>query len=225
MVYVANVYQGDHVAATDLQNIENNFEYLRTNFNSASSPADPGGGLEGVIWWDSGNKNFKGRSDTEWRGIFSGAASFKIWAYLDTVPDGWTRETEVTDEVLAFKGGSTYTTGAQRNKGSWTISGIQNESSHTHSHNHKWHDHVVGNETRTYNSGGTAVTFPTKAETGLYRRLKITIGTVSMASGTMYDADDGWTDNDATAGSAHTHTQDGSWRIKAAVGIMLYPKL
>jgi hypothetical protein len=223
MAYVANVYQGDHVAATDLQNIENNFEYLRNNFKSGSAPADPGGGLEGVIWWDSTKKTFKGRSDSEWRGIFSGNADFKIWAYLDSVPDGWTRDTTVTDEVLAFKGGSTYTTGAQRNKGSWTISGLSTDNHASHTHSMQDHTHTLADGTAINDAldGSRIVAHGTGAEL----RVESGSGTVTYAKKEITGGPSSGSTGNESVTLSHTTSQDGTWRIKAAVGIMLYPKL
>ena len=224
MAYVANVYQGDHVVATDLQNIENNFEYLRTNFKGGGAPSDPGGGLEGTIWWDSSNKLPKIRSDSGWRGIFSGSSSFKIWAYLDTAEDGWARDSSMADQVLALKGGSVYTTGATYDKGSWTISGISTESEHTHTapnHNHQIYNWTNINNIKVYNSAGAeiGVTASAGSQLGI-------VGTVS-ANGSLINVDmySAKVAGTTSAGSAHTHTQDGNWRIKASVGIMVYPDI
>ncbi len=225
MAYDDDTYEPGNIAAQDLQQIEDNFEYLRTNFKGTTQPANPGGGLEGVIWWDSGNKTFKGRSDSEWRGIFSGNASFKIWAYLNSTPDGWSRDTDVTDMVLGLKSDSgTYATGAAE-AGSWTISGI-GDCGHTHTmgtHNHKWYNNDTDSD--IYNSAGSPFTVPTSSGTGAH----IVTATGDRTGYGLYELSaDGWTTkvdpgdtNSGTASVSHTP----GWRIKAAVGIMLYPKL
>jgi hypothetical protein len=214
MAYGANTYEGGDVAAVNLQQIENNFEYLRTSFKSSSAPADPGGGLEGVVWWDSNKKNFKGRSNSAWRALFSGSSLFKIWAYLDAAEDGWTRDSNPADQVLSLKGGTTYTTGAQYDKGSWTITGVSVDS-----HNHQWHKYdsgkSVNQRSRSWQSNGSTeivISANTNYETG---------GLISIVTGGadpfVQDASLYTKDNTATT------TSDGTWRLKAAVGILVGP--
>ena len=43
----------------------------------------------------------------------------KMWFYADSAPTGWTLDGTPSDELLAIKGGTTYTTGGTT-KGSWT---------------------------------------------------------------------------------------------------------
>jgi len=73
-----NVYDGSHVAATDLQNMENNFNALKTNFSGSSAPAD----AEGTQWWaDTSNHILKLRNeaDTGW---------LEVWDLANDRPKG-----------------------------------------------------------------------------------------------------------------------------------------
>ena len=45
--------------------------------------------------------------------------TFKTWIYVDTAPSGWTIDGTPSDELLAIKGGATYTTGGTT-AGTWT---------------------------------------------------------------------------------------------------------
>lgn len=46
-------------------------------------------------------------------------AGTKMWFYADTAPTGWTLDATPSDELLAIKGGTTYTTGGAT-AGTWT---------------------------------------------------------------------------------------------------------
>ena len=53
-----------------------------------------------------------------------------MWFYENSPPTGWVLDSPTSDNIIAVKGGSTYTTGGSQ-QGSWTITGITsaNESS------------------------------------------------------------------------------------------------
>lgn len=234
MAYVANTYEGGHVAATDLQQIENNFEYLRTNFKSGSAPADPGGGLEGVVWRDTTKDLLKIRGSSAWQGILaltkpaSGYTGL-VWLHDNDAneAEGWGIDTSITeDRVIALKnhGAGTYTTGRVA-AGAWVISGLSSsDSGHTHNHNHQWYGIGAANQPDTtfnINGDSTPVTGASKVfdpnEWGLVANEGTTFDHPSAA---MY------TDDDDTSGTASiTTTQNGSWRIRAQVGIVIYPDM
>ena len=109
--YTINSYQGDHNAASDLQNMENNFEVLRSTFTGSSAPANA---VAGKMWFDtSANKRLKVRNNAnnDWLGVMTGTAALKIWIYSNSAEDGWAIDGGVTDKVIAIKGGNIYTTG------------------------------------------------------------------------------------------------------------------
>jgi hypothetical protein len=229
MAYISETYDGGRIAATDLQRIEDNFEYLRTHFKAAAAPADPGGGLEGVIWWDSSggaNPSTSGvlriRDDAGWRAVFTGSAAFKIWAYLDTAENGWARDSNMKDQVLALKSDAgDYVTGATYNKGSWIISGLTDSGhTHTHDHLHQIYNWTNINNIKVYNAAGAeiGVTTTLGAQKGI-------VGDVS-ANGSLINHDV-YTDEETSNTSSDTATivSSGAWRIRASVGIMVYPDI
>lgn len=57
--YTSDCYAGGHVAQTDLQNIENNFAAVKSNFSGASAPSNP---IAGMPWFDSSTGILKWRN-------------------------------------------------------------------------------------------------------------------------------------------------------------------
>ena len=55
-----DVYASSHVAATDLQNIENNFACLKSCFSGSSAPSNP---VAGMLWLDTANHLIKVRNE------------------------------------------------------------------------------------------------------------------------------------------------------------------
>jgi len=123
--FTADVYAAAHTAATDLQNIENNFAALKSSFSGAASPANTEAGM---LWFDidAGTSNegvLKVRDDDDaaWVGLMHADATHKIWVWRDSAIDGWAVDAvSATDMVLSLKGGATYITGATT-AGSWTL--------------------------------------------------------------------------------------------------------
>jgi hypothetical protein len=79
--------------------------------------------------------------------LMVGNSNTIAWFYLNTAPPGWKALSTGADCVLAVAGGTQEynVNGGNPDSGqTWTISGLSsgNESSHTHSHNHKWYDNV-----------------------------------------------------------------------------------
>ena len=130
---------------------------------------------------------------------------------MNAAEDGLARDSAMTDQVLALKGGATYTTGAQYDKGSWTISGLTKDAhthangtlalAHTHSHTHG----VGGDGLLTGDADGYATSY----DSGV---------TSSGASTTAVTGATGAQSNATISSSA-------AWRIKASVGILVYPDI
>lgn len=73
-----NCYEATHVADTDLQNMENNFAALKTNFSGASSPSD----VDGSQWWaDTSNHILKFRNEAD-------SAWLEVWDLANDRPMG-----------------------------------------------------------------------------------------------------------------------------------------
>ena len=220
--WTSDCFAAGHVAQTDLQNMENNFLALHSCFSGAVQPA---GAVEGQLWRDTAKKVLKQYNGASWFGMFHGDATQKILVYDDTVLEGYLRDSGVTDKVIALKGGATYVT-AGVTAGSWTISGLTSvaAATHTHSHSHKWYDRVANAASDDLDGAGTSLQTIGNAikDNTAYFIPNISIG--SVAAGFQAPADDMYTDTNAAAGGAHSHTisQDGTARIAAAVVILEY---
>jgi len=117
--YTTDTFAGSHVGQTDLQNMENNFAALKSNFSGA---AGPGNTVAGMGWFDTTKKLLKNRNvgDTAWIGLMHGDTSQKILVYRNAAMDGWAIDGAQTDRVIALKGGATYVAGGAV-AGSWTL--------------------------------------------------------------------------------------------------------
>ena len=218
--WTSDCFAAGHVAQTDLQNMENNFLALHSCFSGAAQPA---GAVEGQLWRDTAKKVLKQYNGASWFGMFHGDATQKILVYDDTVLEGYLRDSGVTDKVIALKGGATYVT-AGVTAGSWTISGLSatNESSHTHSHAHKWYDaNAAGDDA---DGAGTNLQTIANRSKGVLEFFIPNVGDGTVASGLYAPATDMYTDTNAAAGSAHTHpiSHNGTSRPLAAVVILEY---
>jgi len=228
-----NPFSSGDVGQTDLQNIENNLLSLKSNFSGTSAPSNA---VAGMHWYDSGtgNKVMKMYLDSAWVGYMHGDASQKVLVFRNTAMDGWSIDSTAgyQDKIVAIKGGSTYTT-AGATAGSWTISGITsaNESTHTHtvvSHNHKWYTYsgAVSTDDGTFDSNGDALNLDNindnNKNAGSAAIVIDSAGLTSKAAEV-----DLYTNKTAPAtdgGDAHNHTvsQDGTWRVAAAVFTLQY---
>jgi len=219
-----DVYASGHVGQTDLQNMENNFACLKSAFSGTTSPASP---VDGTIWKDTTKKLLKIYNGSSWIGIMHGDTSQKLWVYRNAAMDGWAIDATPSDKVLAFKGGSTYTTGGAV-AGSWIFSGVTAQS-HTHtgvSHNHNWYNSSSdpNSNDQTYNSSGVGINF--------VKYGKNTSGWTAMAAYLSSDANwpgyapgDSYTSNagsGATGASGSLSVSGSTWRPAASVGTLQY---
>ena len=99
-----------------------------------------------------------------------------IWFYADTAPTGYTILAGSSDELLAVKGGSTFTTGAAQ-AGTWTQDGHALTSSETATHTH------ATNALTSANSGGGST---------IYCYASSNPQTGSALSGGSSGSDPGW---------------------------------
>jgi hypothetical protein len=205
--FTDNTYDGTHNAATDLENMEDNFAALKSSF---SGTASPGSAVTGQLHMDTDNHVLK-MYDTAWRGLMHGDTSQKIWVYRNDAMDGWMVDSSVSDRVLAFKGGTTYTTGGA-GAGSWT---------HGHAdtfgdHNHQWYAYTSTSVTaKSYDSAGAPQN----------------ISTAVLASGPNYHIAGARNTGDyiilgsrytAKSTSPGSVTDNTAWRPLASVGTLQY---
>jgi len=138
-----DIYDPDHEADNDLQNMENNFAALKSTFSGTAAPSNT---VAGMQWFDTDNKVLKVRDagDSAWYGLMHGDSDQKMWIYRNDAMDGWVVDSSVSDRVLALKGGDTYTTGAAVS-GTWS-------HSHTMDHTHSTpaHQHVLEHTSHWY---------------------------------------------------------------------------
>jgi len=207
--YTIDVYDSAHTAATDLQNIENNFAVLKSNHSGAATPSNTEAGM---LWADidSGASNelvlkVRDDGDATWFGLLHGDATHIILVYRNTALDGWAIDSSASDRAVAVKGGATYTTGGA-NAGSWTISGLTNDAQGSHTH-----------------AMATSGTLANVQETG---QVCVTGG--YLVAATQIEAPGGDTldkitdDTDQEANHTHTISSDATWRVSAAVFTMQY---
>ncbi len=141
-----------------------------------------------------------------------------MWFYEDSAPSGWTIVAAIGDELLAVKGGSTYTTGGAQ-AGSWSLSVTTDGKSlsidEVPNHNHKWYE--FSGSGKTYAADGTTMISigANHQEDG---------GLVADATGDESFNLDGYTARHRDlAGSADAHDHyisDSSFRPDARVGII-----
>jgi hypothetical protein len=205
--FLDDCFSGGHVGQTDLQNMENNFAALKSAFSGATQPSNT---VAGMPWFDTTNKVLKSRDSANgaWLGLMHGDTSQKIWVYRNSAMDGWTIDSSVSDVVLGFKGGSTYTAGAKP-AGSWTVSGLTNEAENAHTHTGPSHSHTISTSLDMTVSGAFFAAGSDYAAQNHYH--------TSGASGT----------GNTSAGTSHNHviSHDATWRAAAAVGTLQYLSL
>ena len=227
--YTANCYQSDHVAVTDMANIEANFATLRSTNSGAAAPANTEAGLQ---WWDTVNNRLKIRDDANatWLGVLQGDASLKIWVYRNNTCDGWTIDATVTDRVLALKGaGGLYNANGGTVAGeSWANLNAHTHTgpSHSHSHNHRVYDFQgVADDGRYYTTSGadTMADLPNTAyDSARQIAVQYTAGSPNRIVGAdMYSALDATAGGTGATGAQST----ADVRPQAAIGTLQYPDL
>jgi hypothetical protein len=219
--FTSNSFAASNVAQTDLQNMENNFLVLQSNFSGSTAPSNAVGGM---MWAHAGNVNglrIRNYANSAWLAVLLGDASSKLWLYRNDAGPGMVVDTSLTDRVLSIKGGSNaYNVSGGATGGTWT------QPNHTHSvtpaaHVHQWYKNNGGLVTdQTFNSSGTLTNVTTGSiKNELYRGMPCITGaaplgqdayTTSVASGAVTSG------NGATA---------ATWRPAAAVGTLQYPSL
>ena len=235
--YTPNCYQSDHVAVTDMANIEANFATLRSTNSGNAAPSNPEAGL---LWLDltSGTNgeqllkiyNVSGTvpAGNSWIAALCGDANSKVWFYRNTVCDGWKLDSSVTDRVLVLKGGA-----GLYNANGGTVAGEtwSNLKAHTHtgpSHSHS-HNHQIYNYTdhdtngQYYNAAGAATDLPnTSWGTNRHIGVQYQAGAPNRIVGAdMYGALDATASGTAVSGAQST----ADVRPQAAIGTLQYPDL
>jgi len=235
--YTPNCYQSDHVAVTDMANIEANFATLRSVNSGNAAPSNPEAGL---LWMDmtSGTNgeqllkiyNASGTvpAGNSWIAVLCGDADSKVWFYRNTVCDGWKLDSSVTDRVLVLKGG----TGLYNANGG-TVAGetwsnlkahTHTGPSHSHSHNHQIYNFIAaGTTSQYYNSGGTATNLGNAGYSAGYHiaQLNSAGDPDRIVNADMYSATDATAGGTGATGAQST----ADVRPQAAIGTLQYPDI
>lgn len=90
-----DTFAGGHVAATDLQNMENNFLALKTNFTGNVAPSSP---EEGQTWTDTNTKIIKKYDGASWQDFIDYG---NVKMAVDTVQTTSIKNVNVTAAKLA----------------------------------------------------------------------------------------------------------------------------
>ena len=220
--FTEDSYDPDHIADTDLENMEDNFGTLKSLFSGTSSPPNT---IAGMPWYHTTNRLLKIRNfaNASWLGLMHGDASHKIPVYRNDQPDGWLINTlDTADMVIGIKSsGGTYTSGGAI-AGSWqqpsatlsiaqlpvvTPAGAVTGGNHPHS---------FGGTTPIYGTGGIDGTYGYSLSGVNTTWANLTIassGNLSMTfTGTPF-------------GSAQPHDHGSAYRVRAAVCTLQYLNL
>ena len=203
-----DVFASSHNAQTDLQNMENNFQTLKSLFEGTSAPANT---VAGMPWFDSGKDllRLRNAANGSWYGLMHADASQQIWVYRNDAMSGWVINSNVADKVLAIKGGSrSYDVTGGTTAGSWTISGFVDNG---HSHSVDNHSHGIGSD-GNHNHGIAGAGDSIEDGTG-YQSYTNSDGSHNHGGST--DTTSPGTSSDTT-GISH----DGTHRPAAAVGTL-----
>lgn len=191
-----NCYALNHTGTTDLQNMENNFESLKSSFSGSSAP---GYNEAGMVWFDTSKKSYKVRNqaNSAWLACMYGNSSNKIWMYLNSATDGWVLWNSATDRVLAIRGGSqAYNISGGSTAGSWTQPSHALTTSELPSHTHTYSSTVCMDG----NAPGSPV-YP------MMDNADLTTGSFTVGA----------------TGGGFAHNHGNSYRPAAAVGRLFYP--
>lgn len=224
--FTDDCFAAGHAGLTDLQNMENNFQCLKTLFSGSSAPTDS---TAGMPWFDSAKKLLKVRDSTSgsWLGVMYASTAPRFWVYANAAGDGWIVDSSVGDRVISIKGGSNaYNANGGTLQGSWTISGVTIAGAANHVH--QWYNEIASAVTsdQTYNSSGTAITLPsgsgkTEADKFIAISRPIVYANEQLSTVTYnYYLGDAYTSTGAAGGS--TVVSDATWRPAAANGTLQY---
>lgn len=214
--YNADCYEITDPVDADMDQVEKNFECLRTSFSGAAAPLL----AEGLIWLETGTNKVRVRSTgaAAWMGVLTGDVNQKLWIYRNDTMDGWVIDAAVTDTVLALRGGQYGATGGVQ-VGTWT------QPPHVHHYvipgSHYEHDHSFSVPASSFIHTHTFV-LVNPVQSGVGGTGGKILDTTNFNTSTGYSGDTS-TEN---PGDWADDTEDGAttpnWRPTAAVGTMQY---
>ena len=98
-----DVFAPGHTGQTDLQNMEDNFQTLKSLFSGDTAPANV---VAGMPWFDTAKDllRLRNAANGSWYGVMHADSAQQIWVYRNSAMSGWTINSSVGDKVLALKG-------------------------------------------------------------------------------------------------------------------------
>jgi len=220
--WTEDVFDLSHEGETDLQNIENNFQCLKTLFSGASFGLTPAAGHP---WYDtstsilgSGLLKIRKQANDGWLGVLALAQESSnglIWFHGNNMSnqEGWVIDVSITeDRVMALKnhGSGTYTVG-RTVSGQWVINDLTIAD-------HPQHLHELGNSSLGTAAAGLGAQSVVKGNYLGNRFLAVTTG-----AGALPIAD--WWTLGENITLSHSPVHSGAWRIRSQVGIVIYPDI
>lgn len=217
-----DVYDPTHIAATDLQNMENNFAALKSGFSGSSAPS---GAVGGQVWHRSTARKVRNYANSAWLISLLGDASQKMWVYRNDTCEGWLIDTSVADAALAIKGGTLgFNVNGGNVGGSWTVGGLTN-GAHYHSHVHQWFKvNSASASDQSHNSSGTLTSITKNASSKQSGAITLRTEGYSETNPAYGPGADMYTGDGGTSASGTAAvTSAATWRPRAAVGTLQYP--
>ena len=217
-----DVFASGHNGQTDLQNMENNFQTLKSLFEGSTAPANT---VAGMPWFDSGKDllRLRNAANGSWYGVMHADASQQIWIYRNDALSGWVVVTSVTDKVLAIKGGSqAYNVTGGNTAGTWQQPGhaLTTNEMPSHSHSNSVSENTAGSHRHTIITDTTAgsTIYTAFSKLGEGENIKgYTSGDATDSTGNHSHNVSVSIDNNG-GDSAHDH--GSTWRPAAAVGTL-----
>ncbi|OPY78300.1 MAG: hypothetical protein A4E65_02323 [Syntrophorhabdus sp. PtaU1.Bin153] len=215
--FTSDTYSSGHNVSTDMQNIEDSLNALRSTMSGTSMPPNTEAGLQ---WFDTTNNLWKIRNDGNdgWLAVPAVSTGQKLWVYSNTAMEGWVIDSAITDAVIAVKGGANgYNVNGGTLAGTWTQPNHTHSMAHTHGGNTgasggtlSWSNGYTGGNLYYNDNVDSPVKWNSVTSSVLRAILSLTGHTHTISSETGNVA------NSATA---------ATYRPYAAVGTIQYPNM
>jgi hypothetical protein len=207
-----DVFASSHNAQTDLQNMENNFQTLKSLFSGSSAPPNA---VAGMPWFETDKDLLRVRNaaNASWYGLMHGDSAQKLWVYRNSAMNGWVVDSAVADKVLAIKGGSqAYNVSAGQTAGTWQQAGhaISVSEMPPHDHGGNTGGNTASNIQGYYRTGdgsSSVIQHLDDASSG------------SWSSTALRDASN-HSHGISNEGGGNAHDHGSTWRPAAAVGTL-----
>ena len=217
-----DTFAASHNAQIDLQNMEYNFQTIKSLFSSNSPPPNT---VAGMPWFDTASDllYIRNAANASWYGMMHADASQQLWIYRNDAMSGWLVVTDIVDKVLAIKGGDdAYGVAGGQTSGTWTQPGHTLTESEMPSHGHSSsagpsgdHSHGVVNWALTDPGHLGKITAVDASDVD-----EMVDFSVSSYRATDYSGPHTHNISVASTGGNYSHNHGSSYRPAAAVGTL-----